>query len=196
MKYKTGEDTKEKIINVAFFMIAKHGYEATSINRIMNEIGRTKGTFYAHFKSKEELFFEIMNRRMAFHLKEAKQKLEDQVSNKTFHIRTFIQDLIRLALDEPKNRKEWQAIYLELLTYVHRNERIKWQIQSSFEKWRKLLILAIDQAKELGQIKPEVDSNIFATSILALFDGYGNQQHVNPTMNTYEQIKIFDWFLT
>ncbi len=46
---------KEKIINTAIELFKKNGYDETSINEICKYCGLTKGTFYYHFNSKNEI---------------------------------------------------------------------------------------------------------------------------------------------
>ena len=49
-------ESKQRILNVASRLFKKNGYSATGIDQIMNEAGLTAGAFYAHFKSKQDLF--------------------------------------------------------------------------------------------------------------------------------------------
>ena len=46
---------KEKIIETATELFAKKGYEKTTIEEIIRETGCSKGGFYHHFKSKDEV---------------------------------------------------------------------------------------------------------------------------------------------
>jgi len=48
--------TKRRIIEKTMELFATKGYEATSIEEITAIVGVAKGTFYYHFKTKEELF--------------------------------------------------------------------------------------------------------------------------------------------
>ena len=48
-------DSKHKIMDAAFNLIAKNGYEATSIAMIAKNAGVSKGLLYNYFTSKEEL---------------------------------------------------------------------------------------------------------------------------------------------
>ena len=48
-------DSKHKIMDAAFNLIAKNGYEATSIAMIAKTAGVSKGLLYNYFVSKEEL---------------------------------------------------------------------------------------------------------------------------------------------
>ena len=52
---KKHNERKQEIINTALKIFIHKGYEKTSVNDILNEIGIAKGTFYHYFKAKEEV---------------------------------------------------------------------------------------------------------------------------------------------
>lgn len=52
------EKTRQRIVEAARVMFNRHGYDRVSIDEIMAEARLTRGGFYAHFRSKEELFAE------------------------------------------------------------------------------------------------------------------------------------------
>lgn len=47
--------TKTKLLNSALKLIRTQGFEATSVDDVCRDAGVTKGAFFHHFKSKEEL---------------------------------------------------------------------------------------------------------------------------------------------
>lgn len=47
--------TRDEIVRVASNLFYEHGFHCTGVQQIINEAGVAKGTFYTHFKSKEEL---------------------------------------------------------------------------------------------------------------------------------------------
>ncbi len=51
-------DTKQKIYETAIPMLIEKGYDNVSIDDICKKMGLTKGAFYAHFKSKDQLVIE------------------------------------------------------------------------------------------------------------------------------------------
>ena len=55
-KRERGEATRQHIVEIAFSRFAKAGYADTSVEAILSEAGISKGAFYHHFKSKEQLF--------------------------------------------------------------------------------------------------------------------------------------------
>lgn len=52
--------TAHRIKQVALVHFAEYGYEGTSLSKIAQEVGIKKPSIYAHFKSKEDLFMQIL----------------------------------------------------------------------------------------------------------------------------------------
>ncbi len=52
---KKSQETKEKIFQAAKRILRKEGYEALSIKNICEEAGVSNGSFYHHFKTKDDL---------------------------------------------------------------------------------------------------------------------------------------------
>lgn len=49
-------ETREKILSTAARSFREHGSELNGIGHVMKELGLTKGGFYRHFESKDDLF--------------------------------------------------------------------------------------------------------------------------------------------
>lgn len=59
--------TRDRILNTAFALFLQQGYENTPIQAIIDAVGIAKGTFYHHFRSKEEMLVALvegMSRRV------------------------------------------------------------------------------------------------------------------------------------
>jgi len=64
--------TRDRILHVAFTLFLQRGYDHTPIQAIIDAVGIAKGTFYHHFKSKEEMLVtlvEAQSRRVVEALK-------------------------------------------------------------------------------------------------------------------------------
>lgn len=71
---KDGPSTRDRILETAHDMVLRQGYAATSLDQILEHTGVTKGAFFYHFKSKDELARALFDRYLA---------LEDQVLEMT-----------------------------------------------------------------------------------------------------------------
>lgn len=55
------EETRTKILESAIKLFSIHGYNKASVDDICKEAGISKGAFYHHFKSKQELFLALLD---------------------------------------------------------------------------------------------------------------------------------------
>lgn len=55
-------NTKEKILSISLDMFSKQGYTAVSIRDICKQVGIKESSVYYHFKNKQSIFDELMNR--------------------------------------------------------------------------------------------------------------------------------------
>lgn len=54
------EQTRARILDTARRQFREHGFDSASIDTVMKAAGLTRGAFYAHFGSKEELVAEVL----------------------------------------------------------------------------------------------------------------------------------------
>ena len=59
---KPAEVRRHEILDAAEHLFVSHGYEDTSVSRILDAVGIAKGTFYHHFASKEAVMDAIIDR--------------------------------------------------------------------------------------------------------------------------------------
>lgn len=59
---KDAEERRNEILDVAERLFAVKGFDGTSTNDILAEIGIARGTLYYHFKSKEEILDAVIDR--------------------------------------------------------------------------------------------------------------------------------------
>ena len=55
-------ENHEKILSVAGRSLREHGGDSSGIGTVMKKVGLTKGGFYGHFESKDDLFVEAIAR--------------------------------------------------------------------------------------------------------------------------------------
>ena len=68
---KAHDVRKKEILDTAYALIYSVGYEQTTIEAIIGEMGIAKGTFYHYFKSKLDLLDSLVE-RMTYRIKEGR----------------------------------------------------------------------------------------------------------------------------
>src|SRR5690242_6917192 len=61
---KVADERRREILATAYALFVRHGYEGTTVNAIIDELGLSKGAFYHHFESKDDVL-QALARRMA-----------------------------------------------------------------------------------------------------------------------------------
>jgi AcrR family transcriptional regulator len=72
------QQTIETIINVSAQLFAEKGYEHTTMQDIVNDLGMSKGAIFHHFKSKEDIMEAVINRYFDSYLLAVRQTAEDK----------------------------------------------------------------------------------------------------------------------
>lgn len=108
--------TRERLFEAAFRVLARDGLAAASIEAIVAEAGFTRGAFYSNFATKEELFAGVIEREMRKRLQAVSKAA--QALTRADVPRPVTADFIRMLLEEvivdPETEREWQIIMTEI----------------------------------------------------------------------------------
>lgn len=117
--------TKEKIILAAKKTFTSKGFDGTSVDEIAKEAGITKSLLYYYFKSKEEVFYELMKKTMenlVLKLGEERKKANLESREETFRFGINILknelDVLRTAVSEALKTTEKTSIIFQLPALV------------------------------------------------------------------------------
>ena len=88
-------NSREKLLNVAFDEIYHNGYYATSVDKILKSAKMNKGSMYHFFKSKKELGLAVVNERVATYI-------EDKYGVLLQYDANIIDELLKLIKDRKK----------------------------------------------------------------------------------------------
>lgn len=99
--------TKSKIVDAMYNLIVTEGYEKASIGKICDSIGITKAAAYYYFKSKEDIFLEIVKQSYEIDFTNLFTKLQ-QTKSKDEYIDMVIyigHSLVDVYKNDPSYRK-------------------------------------------------------------------------------------------
>lgn len=82
------EDKRVAILRASAQLFAIHGYEATSLDMIAEQLGMHKATLYHYIKSKDEVLYQCLVRSFA-HLDQVIETLQDRTVPVLERLRTF-----------------------------------------------------------------------------------------------------------
>jgi AcrR family transcriptional regulator len=161
-----GEDTRRRILDVAATAFAEKGYTGTSLNELIRATGLTKGGFYFHFRSKEELALAVLEHKKeqwAGRVMSAAMK-EPRALDRC---RAMAWGLCDLYEQDPSFR----AIGKLCMGLMDEAPQLAPRLQPTFETWVDLTAGLIRGAQDEGDVRRDVDARVAAEFAVAAFVG-------------------------
>lgn len=181
------DEIRNRIIEVASEFFAIFGFKKTTMDDIAKKIHKAKGSIYYYFRSKEDLYREVIQKE----LKEVENKLSVIVNNESLSsyekIEMYFKNRVKL-LSEAKNYHEiLRADFIERYHFVDdvRNDFEKFELQAI----EKIIIEIIDN--DYIQIS---DPKLVAKFLLLLLKSSEASLYLQ---NRYEEYKnVIDELIT
>ena len=161
---------KEDIIKAGLEIMYLKGYGTIGIKEITEQVNIPKGSFYNHFKNKEEFGLEVLNYYMVDVMKKLNQLLTDQDLSPIDRLKFFFQYLIENQ--SPKLKYKYGCLlgnFTQELADV--NEDFRRTIQISFGQMKKSFQTCLEEAQEKGQIDDSHDPSMLADFLVNGYEG-------------------------
>jgi AcrR family transcriptional regulator len=174
-KKRRREETRQKLLESAFSVFATHGYERATVDEIVREAGFSKGAFYVHFESKEDLFWAMLEGRVA-NLQDTIREALDTTQPVADNERRILEAVF--ALD--KNDKHWPALFVEFVAHAARNERVREKLHEMYRRWHRFTVEMLEEGRKAGRVRIDLDIEFMASVSMALVEGSLMQSRLAP----------------
>ncbi|MGY5853906.1 MAG: TetR/AcrR family transcriptional regulator [Candidatus Thorarchaeota archaeon] len=157
------EKAKLRIIEVGARVFVERGYYQTKMDDIAKALGVSKGAIYQYFKSKEQLFFGVIE----FIMDSRKDELMSIIlSDNPMLIATseFFETKISRAL-------QTRSFGFDLFLEAARNDTLRERMTKIYERSYDEFITHIEDLKKQGVIKRDADVGMVWRGLVALRDG-------------------------
>jgi AcrR family transcriptional regulator len=146
---------KENILKEAAVLFSQKGYERTSMREIAKRVGVTKPAIYYHFSNKQELFEELIN--MSF--KNSQERIAEIANNNHDALKKLEQLALGTISSLKKNPDGARFVYDLMSGNIRKN--IKLDHGKVFSKQKKFFEQILNEGKEQGVIKKDLDTTTF-----------------------------------
>lgn len=158
------EETRAKIIESAIKLFSTRGFNAASVEDICKEAGISKGAFYHHFKSKQELFLALLDGWLQT-IDNAIEASKDKTVPETF------MQMIEAFPYIFESAGEGLPIFLEFWLQASRDEKI-WQASiAPYRRYHKHFTSLIKKGVDEGsfvEVDPELASRMIVSTAMGL----------------------------
>lgn len=171
------QESMKKIMDAAFSLIAKQGYESTSIAQIAKEAGVSKGLMYNYFDSKEDLLEKLVNGAMS----EGDKVIGELLSEDP---KVTLQNIFEWFFKELKERPEYWTLMTEL---TFRIGKFKFVHDMATAKMKGYTTFLTELLQQLNFPNPEGEAKLIGS----LFDGIAIQYLVIKEDYPLAEMEIF-----
>ncbi|MGN6416891.1 MAG: TetR/AcrR family transcriptional regulator [Pseudobacter sp.] len=181
---KKAEATRLTILQKAFELIYGKGYQVTSVDEIIATTKVTKGAFYYHFKSKDEMGLAIINEILKPSLTrsfiEPLEKEADPlhaIYNLLYHL--LMKDkFLKVEYGCPASNftqemAPWNKLFSEAL-------------EDLTSRWEKLMITTLENGKKRGEVRQDVNSKQVIRFIMSGYWGIRNFGKLSNSKEAYK----------
>lgn len=159
-------DRVTAILDAAARAFMRQGFAATSLDRISDELGATKGLIYYHYRSKTDLFFAVHRRAMALSNEAIRPPFETSGPAET-RLRRMAIAHTHLVMDHlPYMRVAAQSLEMHLLERTSAGERAELaEVSALREANEALYIRVLEDGIAAGAFR-RVDPRLVAKPLL------------------------------
>lgn len=181
---KKAEATRMMILSKAFELIYEKGYQATSIDDIIATTKVTKGAFYYHFKSKDEMGLSIINELLKPGLTQSFIAPLQEEENPVTGIYNLMDHLLMRdkflkveygcpASNFTQEMAPWNKLFSEALDDLT-------------GRWQQLMINTLENGKKQGYIRKDVNTK---QAVLFIMSGYWGVRNFGKLANNKSAYK-------
>jgi AcrR family transcriptional regulator len=175
------EATRRKLLNSARRVFAHDGFEAARIEDIAAGTGFTRGAFYAHFKSKEDVFFALLEQQVKEHVQNIRALLEpcSSAEERVQAMRDYY--LARIA------DRQWVMLVLEYKLFAVRHPNLRAKLAQKHRQIRSSLDLDVIPGILPAKLQASSEYEQLRTALEATLSGLVLEHAYDPKRISGEQ---------
>jgi TetR/AcrR family acrAB operon transcriptional repressor len=194
---KPSGTARKDLMATAIDCFARYGYQGTSIDRIANAAGVTKGAIYYHFRDKEELLFEAVKDRTAAY----EERIVGSVSPVTDPV-AALAEIARVSVHIATRNNLRRFILTLMVEALDTNPRLSEAFRGIMRRFRSYLAGIVRLGQEQGVFRTDVDASyaaqIFAGGVMgAELQHYQDPERVDLTIAMQGVVdQLVSWLTT
>ena len=157
---------KEKIIHESLRLFSLKGFLGTSLHDILSAVGTSKGGFYNHFRSKEDLFYHVLDEaRQEWRTKNLNglDEIDDPVGKIIKLLQNFRDQYLVDSVHFPGG-----CVFITLSVELNdQRPHLSQEITKGFTGLKNMIHRLLEHGKEAGQLNNNLDSSTVTEILFA-----------------------------
>lgn len=161
-------NVREKLVQAGLDQFHRAGFNGSSVEDITDTAGVPKGSFYNHFKSKEDLAVEVVEQ----YVKEYETllaTLRDTAVPPVKRLKRYFTAMSETFLESGHKRGCLLGNFSSEM--ADHSEPVRLRLETAFDEWIKLIAIVVKEAQEAGEVDSKVKPDQLAGVLLSAFEG-------------------------
>jgi AcrR family transcriptional regulator len=159
---------KERLLHVATRLFARHGFEGTSVQDIVDAAGVTKGAMYHYYGSKDDLLYEVYHQLLTMqtsHLDE----IAAGPGTAEERLRAAAADVVQTSLD---NHLDDMIVFFRSFHMLPEDKQI--QVRAERRAYHEKFKALVEEGVAAGAFRGDISSDIVVHYFLSVVNQVGS----------------------
>jgi AcrR family transcriptional regulator len=175
---------KERLLRVATRLFARHGFEGTSVQDIVDAAGVTKGAMYHYYDSKDDLLYEVYHKLLSMQTSQL-EAIAAGPGTPEERLRAAAVDVVQTSLD---NLDDMIVFFRSLhMLPADRQAQVRADRRYYQDKFRAL----VDEGVAAGTFRSDVPSDIVVHYFLSVVNQLGSWYHPEGSLSPAQVGDLF-----
>ncbi len=178
------EETRSNILDASIRLFAAQGFERTTVSEICAQAGISKGAFFHHFPTKQDVFMKVLDNWLA--------ALDVQLKELIASSNSVSDGLVQMAAISRgvfSQSNGQLGMFLEFWEQSRHDPEV-WKVTvAPYRKYTQLFTSYLRKGIEEGSIEP-VDPDVAARTIVAMAVGFLLQNLMDPQATDWENTVV------
>lgn len=159
---------ESEVLDSAMLAFWRRGYEGTSMQDLVDATGINRGSIYAAFTSKRELFLRTLEHYDRIYRERHLRRVSEAYPPRDAIVEAFVD-----AARKPDNEERpWGCLLVNsALELSPHDPEVRTLVQHSLRAVERFFLTHIEAGQASGEINPEIDARATAQALLGLFLG-------------------------
>ncbi|MBI2723780.1 MAG: TetR/AcrR family transcriptional regulator [Chloroflexi bacterium] len=171
-RFEQRKQTRARLIDAALQLFSTSGYEHATVDDISQAAGFSKGAYYFHFSTKDDVLLELLRNWTDDRNRVLASEAGDDGAVTGAILQRTLESFFSYA-DEP----QWPAVLLEFWAQAVRNPEVSKRLTQAYAGWRAELSGIFARAAESGAVAADAAADA-ASVVLAAHDGFAVQMAI------------------
>jgi len=182
---------KEIIIHESLKLFSSKGFCSTSINDILKAANTSKGGFYNHFASKEDLFFKVLEMARIIWRERVLSGL-DEIESPIGKTQKLLANYRNRYLKDTENFPVGCIFVAFAVELPDQYPHLSKEVNTGFIGLKNMLSRLLNEGKELGELRDDVDTDAITEMLFAGMVGtsviYGVDKSTDSLNNSIDSL--------